>query len=196
LQHLFLSRISLKILHNGCFVCLWKENFKSISCGNVAFSLFMDVTTLGVTPPSPPYIMRLGELFSTWKQSSQNSSYSLCSLSPHYRGLPSLHVAPAFSPCRGEGTVREYREKVRLSLGRDHQRTWWGRRVRAGSSAPFTSAKERKSIVAPHSLSFHFHFADKRHKKNESQRSPFFNITNVFCLRYTTSFAVRIPSLC
>ena len=76
------------------------------------------------------------------------------------------------------------------------RRMWWRSRARAGTRAPLTGARERKSIVAPHSYSFHFNFPDKRQEKTGSSRNVYFYTKIVFHLRYPTSFAVRIPRFC
>lgn len=61
----------------------------------------------------------------------------------------------------------------------------WRSRARQG-------ARERKNGVAPYSYRFHFNFPDKRQEKTGPGRKPDFNTRNMFCLRYPTSFSVRI----
>lgn len=148
---------------------IWKR-------GNVAIGLFVDVTALGVVAPFPPYFTPLGDLLSSWKQSSLNSSHSLCSLSPCHRGPPSLHIVPAFSPGSGKGMVGVYKEKG------------WK------ESVPQVPGRGR-ALWLPTAIAFILIFLT-RQEKTGSSRKPYFNTKNVFRLRYLTSFAVRIPRFC
>lgn len=116
----------------------------------------MDVTALGVTAPSPPYIMPPGELFSCWKKSSLNSSYSLFSLSPHHSGLPALHIVPAFSLCSGEGMVGVYKEKGRLTVGECKKSRKLGRGAEQWLEAenPSQVPGRRRALWLPTAIAF------------------------------------------
>lgn len=167
---------------------MWKCCYQSL-CGCYSFGSDSPIPTMHHAPWRVILLLEAKLL--------KLSTFTFLSLSsPQRSSFPSY--CPCFQPLHwwrdGQGVQGE--GAAVWGGVEEEQRTWWRSRARTGSRGPLPGARERKSIVAAHSYSFHFNFPDKIEEKNGSRRTPYFNTKNVFHLRYPTSFTIRIPSFC